>query len=292
MSTVSDVPMNPSETPEQMLARLMRCPKLHATVKKIARNHGVRPAEIEDVLQETLLAASTNKNLPRDEGEARKVIHGTAKHKALDWIAMKKEQEATSLDAMGGKGPRVGQRLEQRSAMQALFERGAAKFGKKWDWFLAAKVDGQTSKEIGAAHGVTDSHVRDELSVVDRWVAAAWSKQGVGGALALLVAIGAGWWLTHRGPVDDSQWPTYHPSYANVVKDDRTVLDAEGLRDRARFACLDGAWNACEHDLTAARLMDPAGQTPDLDELEATARDRMTLYEQGHEQLLNAKPPR
>jgi DNA-directed RNA polymerase specialized sigma24 family protein len=277
-----------TETPEQLRARLLRCPRVKASVLKVARSQGVPSHEREDVLQETLFRTSQS-TLPPGEEPARRYINGIAKFAAIDHMRKKSEEPAESLEELDGKAHPVRERLEQRAFMQSLFAQGYERFGKKFDWFLRSKVERETSQEIGAAAGVTPSHVRDEVSVVNRWFDAAWGTKsgGIGGILALLLAVGAGWWMTHRDrPVDESQLGTY----AEVRTEHRVPMDAAALRQRGKKACEDGAWSACEHDLAAARLKDPQGTTQELLDWETTAQQRMVRVDAEEEQEMNAKP--
>jgi len=135
--------------------------------------------------------------------------------------------------------------------------------------------------------------VRDEVSVMNRWFDGAWGKRtgSIGGVLALLLAVGAGWWMTHR-PVDESQMATF----AQVRTDPRAAgMDAAALRERGKAACDAGAWGACENDLAAASKLDPAGHTPELQQMQQDARTKQMRFDAdgpGPGEEMNAKPGR
>jgi DNA-directed RNA polymerase specialized sigma24 family protein len=266
------------ETPEQLRARLLRCPKVKASAQKVGRSQGVADSDLDDVCQDTLLAAS-KATLPPTEAEARKYINGIAKFTAIGHLRRKREEPVESLDAMGREERPVRERIEQRAFMLGLFEQGHKKFGRAFEWFMRSKVHQETSQEIGPAAGVTPSHVRDQVSLVSRWFDGAWGQRtGIGSVLALLLAVGAGWgwWMTHGGRgVDESQVSTY----AAVRTDARHAMSADALRERGLKACDEGAWSACEHDLAAAREMDPAGTTGELQVRETVAHARMMRFD-------------
>jgi DNA-directed RNA polymerase specialized sigma24 family protein len=286
MNLVSDDAKGSPETPDQLRDRLMRCPRVRRALVKVARSQGVPDDEREDVVQETLLRISRQTLPTNEEKRARKYINGTGKNVAIDHMRAKDDASVESLEGMGNKAPPVDPRLEKRVFLQGLFDRAAAKFGKKWDWYVAHKLHRKTSKEIGAEHGVTDSHVRDELSVIDRWFAAAYEKRGgVAGLLGLAIAVGLGYWMTHR-PADLSNWSTQHETRARAVQ----VLDAPALRERGTKRCDEGAWLACMHDLEAARQLDPQGQSPELQTLEDLARSKLTRLDARESPEMNAKP--
>jgi DNA-directed RNA polymerase specialized sigma24 family protein len=281
MHPVSDL-ANPTpmadETPEQLRARLLRCPKVRASAQKIGRSQGVADSDLDDVCQETLLGAA-KATLPSTEVEARKYINGIAKFVAIDHVRKKREEPVESLEAMGRAERPVRERIEQRAFMRNLFEQGHKKFGRAFEWFVLSKVHKETSHEIGAAAGVTPDHVRVQVSLVSRWFDGAWGQRtGIGSVLALLLAVGAGWgwWMTHGGRgVDESQVSTY----AAVRTDARPAMSADMLRERGLKACDEGAWSACEHDLAAARAMDPAGTTGELQVRETVAYARMMRFD-------------
>ena len=254
---VTDASSPPHETPEELRARLLRCPKVKASVRKVARSQGVVSHEEEDVCQDTLLRVS-QAELPPTEAEARKYINGIAKFVAIDRSRKAADEPTESLERMRREARPVRERIEQRAFMQGLFEQGYKRFGKSFEWLMQSKVHKETSEEIGAAAGVTPSHVRDQVSLVSRWFEGAWGKRtGIGSVLALVVAVSGGWWLTHRaGTMDDSQFATY----AAVKTQEVRATDAHALRQRARKACAEGAWSACEHDLAAAAELDPQGR--------------------------------
>jgi len=287
---VSDASNPPQETPEQLRARLLRCPKVRASVCKVARSQGVVSHEEEDVCQDTLLRVS-QAELPPTEAEARKYINGIARFVAIDRSRKAAGEPTESLEAMRREARPARERIEQRAFMQGLFEQGYKRFGKSFDWFMRAKVHQETSEEIGAAAGVTPSHVRDEVSLVSRWFAGAWGKRtGIGSVLALVLAVGAGGWLTRRAQtVDESQFSTY----AAVKTQEVRAMDAHALRERGQKACHDGAWSACEHDLAAAAKMDPGGVTSDLWKMREMAENRQFhLDAQPESDQDNAKPGR
>jgi DNA-directed RNA polymerase specialized sigma24 family protein len=258
---VSDASNPPHETPEELRARLLRCPKVRASVRKVARSQGVVRHEEEDVSQETLLRVS-QATLPQTEAEARKYINGIAKFVAINHFRKRAEEPTESLEGIRGEERPVPERIEQRVFMRGVFEQGYKKFGKSFEWFMRAKVHKETAEDIAAAAGLAPGHVRKELSLVSRWFDGAWGKRtGIGSVLALVLAVSAGWWLTHReATVDESQFATY----AAVKTQEVRATDAHALRERGQKACAEGAWSACEHDLAAAAEMDPQGETPEL----------------------------
>jgi DNA-directed RNA polymerase specialized sigma24 family protein len=290
---VNPVSNPPSETPEQMLARLLRCPKLKASVYKVARSQGVHASEWEDVYQVTLerMAQAT---LPVTDADARKYVNGIAKNASIDHLRKKATDEATdSLESLRKEPSPTIARLEQRVFLQGLFRAGLAKFGEKWDWWVRSKIHKETTAEIGHAAGVTPGHVRDQVSLMNRWFDGKWGKRtGIGGVLVLLLAIGAGKWALTPHAFDESQLSTY----SEVRTGPRIAApDAAALRERARGACDAGAWGACENDLVAAAKLDPAGDTPEMQQMQLDARSKQMRFDadaEGPPVEMNAKPPR
>jgi len=283
-----------TETPEQLKARLLRCPKLKASVCKVARAQGVARDQEEDVYQETMLRMSMA-TLPSTDAEARRYVHGIARHAAIDHLRkLAEENAAESLESLEETELAVRQRMEQRVQIQGLFRQGLEKFGAKWDLWMRSKIHKETSEEIASTEGLAPSHVRHEVSIMNRWFDGAWGKRtgSIGGVLALLLAVGAGWWMTHR-PVNEADLA----GFRGARSDTRVVgLDAAALRERGTKACDAGAWSACEEDLAAAAALDSAGETPERMGLEARAMSKQMRHDvdgggKDGEQM-NAKPGR
>jgi len=305
MNIVSDTPDgkdDPAETPAELLARLMRCPKLKAAVCKVARSQGVKAEAEEDVYQETLLRMS-KATLPVVEADARKYVNGMAKYVAIDFLRELEEQGSTeteSLEGMKREPIPVRERIEQRTQIKQVFRLGRALFGEQvWSWWERNKVHKETSQEIGRAAGVKASHVRHEVSAVSRWVDSTWGKRtgSIGGVFVLLLAVAGGWKWTHR-PIDESQMTTF----AEVRAEHGVVgLDAGALRERGKKACDEGAWGACEEDLAAAAALDSSGETVELLVMKMNAAEKQMRHdadgggkdgERGGGSELNAKPGR
>ncbi|MGD0530270.1 MAG: hypothetical protein ABSE49_34365 [Polyangiaceae bacterium] len=162
-----------------------------------------------------------------------------------------------------------------------------------WSWWERSKIHQESSEEIGRDAGLKASHVRHEVSEVSRWFEGTWGKRGgVGGMLVLLLGLGLGArWLLTPHAFDESQLSTY----SEVRTEPRVALDAAALRERARAACDAGAWGACENDLAAASRLDPAGDTPELQQMQLDARSKQMRFDadgEGPPVEMNAKPPR
>ncbi len=291
MDLVSD---DRTETPEQTKARLLRCPKLKASVCKVARAQGIARDQEEDVYQETMLRMAMA-TLPPTDAEARKYVHGIVRHAAIDHLRkLAEETDADSLDSLKEQELAVRQRLEQRVQIQGLFRQGFEKFGAKWDLWMRNKIHKETSEEIASTEGLAPSHVRHEVSLMNRWFDGAWGKRtgSIGGVLALLLVVGAGWWMTHR-PVGDADL-----TGSRAARTDTRVvgMDAAALRERGTKACDAGAWSACEEDLAAAAALDSAGETVERVGLEAKAISKQMRHDAdgggSDGQQMNTKPGR
>jgi DNA-directed RNA polymerase specialized sigma24 family protein len=268
--TLSHSPL-PAETPDQLRARLLRCPKVHASIRKVARSKKVPPPEVDDVLQDTLARVSVA-TLPRVEDEARRYINGIAKNVAIDHLRVLLENPTEPLEEIGrdvvAPDPDV---VEKRSTGDALLDKGRQVFGDKFDWFVRAKVKDESTVEIARSAGVTPGHVRDEVSIMTRFLRDHGRASGLGVVILMLAAVA----LVLRPPPQPAQGAPWTPDEHYVV--DGVPLDAAALRDRGKNACDAGAWEACAHDLDAALALDPDGETAEARVLRERAAEMVRV---------------
>lgn len=252
---LSDSPP-PRETSDPLRARLLRCPKVHAAIRKVARSKKVPPSDVDDVLQDTLARVSVA-TLPPVEDEARKYINGIAKNVAIDHLRVRMEDPAEPLEEVGqdvaAADPEI---VEKRSIGDALLLKGRQIFGDRFDWFVRAKVHDESTVDIARSAGVTPGHVRDEVSMMTRFLRDHGRASGLGVVLLMIAAVA----LVLRPPPEPAQGAPWTPAELHVV--DGVPLDAAAMRDRGERACDAGAWEACAHDLDAAFAIDPDGETP------------------------------
>jgi DNA-directed RNA polymerase specialized sigma24 family protein len=246
------------EVERQRRAQLLTSKRLHAAVAKIARCHGVPEDDVEDIVQETLRRA-LHANLPQEEGEASMYTSGIAANVSRDHMEELRvrggEQSYAEEGDEGGLLPIEAAAqpayFEDREVVERIVEAGRERFPRTFPWFVQARVDGETSEDIGNDHGVSPGLVRRKIVDVHRFVVEYGQKLGVAVALLIVIVFGA-YWLRRSEELGETA--TYVPRRVEPAP-----LDADQLRERASKELAARQWQACVDDLDAADKMDPVG---------------------------------
>jgi hypothetical protein len=265
-------PSRPPGADKPRRTRLLTSERLHASIRKVARDRDVPEDEVDDILQETIARAWRAK-LPDDDEEVPKYVNRIAvnvscermrKGPAIVPYVENPDEERGEVATPIGVSPPC---FETRDVVSKLIETGEQQFPKGFAGYLAAKATGGTANETAKVRGVTPGHVRHEWSDIQSLMKRHGRKMGVVLALvALALVVGNVWW-----PLGPERVSSPRPSLP---------LDAAALRHRAQDECAARAWRACSDDLDAANEIDSAGETRELRDLRTHAK-----------QHLEAKPP-
>ena len=246
------------EPPEARRARLLCSDHFGNSIRKVARNTGVAEHDIEDVVQETL-ARGLEIELPEDDERARRYVNGIAANVARDHLGEVVAEAADSyVEEHEEGGPAATPywdapaNFEDRDLARQVVDATKKRFPRTFSWLLRARVMDETGAEIANDNVVQSSHVRHEISRVQRFARSAGQRLGAGLAVLVFVAIGLASWL--RRPFEALDLSTYEARRAELPPP-----DADSLRARGTEACRALEWQACLDDLDAADRLDPAG---------------------------------
>ncbi|MGH7440737.1 MAG: hypothetical protein ACRENE_34020 [Polyangiaceae bacterium] len=273
---------------------LLSSARLRASITKIARKRGLPERWVEDVVHDTLKAALTA-DLPGEEDEARKYVHRIAANAARLQLKRVRDEleepydesdadpddpDAARRMAVFAQPPRV----EDREVVRKVVDAGYERFPRTFPWFLRSRVLEETAAEIAKDGAVQASHVRHEISVVQRFVRQLGERLGAIVVLALfMLAGGLAYWIRRpaAGPapspveaehVAPSPEPTVSAAIEPTPAEKAATLRAEAQRDFDQ-----GGWMMCIRALDAADQLDPAGAAA-TSELRAKANKELDTH--------------
>jgi hypothetical protein len=281
----------PAKRPEMSLERkvaMLTDKRMVNAIKKIARKCKVPFDTHEDVLQETgeLVVKA---RLPEVEEEARKITHRIAYTVCCRIMKVDPMGEPLSYseeyDEEGGilATPASVQPapMEVRDGLEQLAEKGRERFQGRFDHYVEARAKEETSTEAAARRGIREDAQRQESSRIQKFMRVHGRKMGLLTAAGLVVLV--------FSAIRMSKWTGYMQDYPMHDVNDRATIrknapvadDAPSLRQRARRSHEVGDWEACLHDLDAAKQLDPAGETPEMKEWRAEAERETFVREAG-----------
>jgi len=228
-------------------ATLLVDPTLRAGLMKYARRR-LPPAEVEDLVQNTLADALIADSAPSDPGDFRRWVHGIARHKIADSHRRRGRLAIPSSD--------IDQNASEPSTSIAeLGEWIESELPKTDDaqrtlhWLLR-EGDGETLDEIARGADLPAPRVRQRVSRLRRHLHARWLALGAAGLLTLL---GAGTLFQRK-----SQPADVPPSIARETPS--PFERARSLRQNALQRCAEGAYPECIAGLDQAKALDPSGE--------------------------------
>jgi RNA polymerase sigma factor (sigma-70 family) len=228
-------------------AALLSDPALREGLLKFARRR-LPPAEVEDLVQNTLTEALSAASPPSDPAEFRRWVHGIARHKIADSFRRRGRQPIPSADVdQNAAEPdpsitELGQWIERE-----LPDTDHAQATLHW---LLRESDGETLDEIARDVELPAPRVRQRVSRLRRHFHARWLALGAAGLLSLL-GIGALFYrATRPGVVPPS-----------IAREAFAPLErARALRQNALEQCAAGAYPECIAALDQAKALDPSGE--------------------------------
>lgn len=229
-------------------AALLSDPTLREGLLKYARRR-LPPAEVEDLVQNTLTEALIATNAPSDPAEFRRWLQGIARHKIADSYRRRGRQPILSAEvdqSAAEPNPSTGE-LSQWIESE-LPKTDHAQVTLHW---LLREGDGESLDEIARDVDLPAPRVRQRVSRLRRHLHARWLALGAAGLLAL---VGAGS-LFNR-----ALRPAVVPP--SIAREPLTPLDrARVLRQNALQRCAAGAYPECIAALDQAKALDPSGES-------------------------------
>jgi len=228
-------------------AALLSDPTLREGLLKFARRR-LPPAEVEDLVQNTLTEALSAANSPSDPAEFRRWVHGIARHKIADNFRRRGREALPSADvdqnaaepnpSLAELGQWIQSELPKTDHAQATLH-----------WLLR-EGDGETLDEIARDVELPAPRVRQRVSRLRRHLHARWLALGAAGLLSLL-GVGV---LFYRA-IEPAVAPP------GIGREAFSPLErARALRQNALERCAAGAYPECIAALDQAKALDPSGE--------------------------------
>lgn len=239
---------------------LLASHELRLSIAKVARRRGVEGDAVHDVVQETLSRA-LGQRLPADRTEARKYIHGIAKHVAVEIVrdaassgAESVDDDSPDSDAAPHAASAQPARFDDRDEARKVIAAGEGRFPASFSYFVQARLMGRSAEQIANDHAVSAGHVRHQIVEMQRFVSDYRTRLAASIAVVLLAV--AGWASWRHDPT--RSWATLTPHIRELPPLDPEA-EIDHLRERAMRACNLGAFAACLADTEAADALDPIG---------------------------------
>lgn len=228
-------------------AALLADPALREGLLKYARRR-LPPAEVEDLVQNTLTEALTATSPPSEPAEFRRWVHGIARHKIADSFRRRGRQPIPSADldqnaaqpspSLAELGQWIESELPKTDHAQATLH-----------WLLR-EGDGETLDEIARDVELPAPRVRQRVSRLRRHFHARWLALGAAGLISLLGLGG----LFYRAVTKGAAPPS-------IAREPAAPLErARALRQKALEQCAAGAYRDCITGLDQAKALDPGGE--------------------------------
>jgi len=229
-------------------ASLLSDPALREGLVKYARRR-LPPAEVEDLVQNTLTEALLAANAPRDQADFRRWVHGIARHKIADTYRRRGRLPIPSADVdQNAAEPNLSTGELSQWIESELPKTDGAQATLHW---LLREGDGETLDEIAREVDLPAPRVRQRVSRLRRHFHARWLALGAAGLLSLL-GVGALFYRTLQRvapPPSIAQEPITPFERARI------------LRQNALPRCAAGAYPECIAALDEARALDPSGES-------------------------------
>lgn len=208
-----------------------------------AKVAGADAADVDDIVQATLVELFSAKNRPDQEEELRKYAFGIARHKVADHFRQRRRLQF-DVPELAADDPGIEAEDIRRWAEQSLPDTKEAK--KTLDWMMR-EGEGEKLEAIAAAEKLPPPRVRQRVSRLRKHLRDHWVKE-----LALVAALGVLAFLLSRvarkddGPIAKDPVP---PSKEQVARE----LVRETLP-----RCAKGEHQLCKDNLDRAERLDPS----------------------------------
>jgi RNA polymerase sigma factor (sigma-70 family) len=208
-----------------------------------AKVAGADAADVDDIVQATLVELFSAKNRPDQEEELRKYAFGIARHKVADHFRQRRRLQF-DVPELAADDPGIEAEDIRRWAEQSLPDTKEAK--KTLDWMMR-EGEGEKLEAIAAAEKLPPPRVRQRVSRLRKHLRDHWVKE-----LALVAALGVLAFLVSRvvrkddGPIAKDPVP---PSKEQVARE----LVRETLS-----RCSKGEHQLCKDNLDQAERLDPS----------------------------------
>jgi len=244
-------------------AALLSDPALREGLLKFARRR-LPPAEVEDLVQNTLAEALSAASPPSDPAEFRRWVHGIARHKIADNFRRRGRQPIPSADVDQNAAEANPSLTELSQWIESeLPKTDHAQATLHW---LLREGDGESLDEIARDVELPAPRVRQRVSRLRRHLHARWLALGAAGLVALL-GVGA---LFYR-----ATQPAVAPP--SIAREAFAPLErARALRQKALEQCAAGQYPECIAALDQAKALDPNGESARaIGEARAAAANRL-----------------
>lgn len=164
-----------------------------------AMSRWVAAADVEDVVQATLVEALASPRLPTDPESIRKFVFAIARQRAADHHRRNKRESRRVLDVTEVNDPAASHPEDAdllRWAERELPEADGAKQTLEW---MLRESDGETLADIAAEERLNPPVVRKRISRLRRFYRERWSRQLATLGVLTLLAVGVAV-LAHRRP--------------------------------------------------------------------------------------------
>jgi RNA polymerase sigma factor (sigma-70 family) len=218
---------------------------LRADLAKFVRSKvaGADAADVDDIVQATLVELVSAKNRPDQEEELRKYAFGIARHKVADHFRQRRRLEF-DVPELATEDPGIEAEDVRRWAEQSLPNTKEA--AKTLDWMMR-EGEGEKLEAIAAAEKLPPPRVRQRVSRLRKHLREHWAKE-----LALVAALGVLAFLLSRqfrkdpGPIARDPAP---PTQEQVAR--------ELLRETLP-RCTKGEHQVCKDNLDRVERLDPS----------------------------------
>jgi RNA polymerase sigma factor (sigma-70 family) len=230
----------------------------------------VRNADVEDVVQEALIAIQRLKRLPTGEKERLQYARAIARNRAIAWYSRKEKKRSDEVAFDDARGEAVeDSRLESvihAEQLERIAETVPLKQRETFACLARHLLLGESVAEMAREMGVEYDTLYKRVTTLHRHVKEA--GKALGGLVMMLVVLMGAWRVL--SPPDEvaapapSSWtappaPTKTPSEAPAPGSPEALQKARDLREQAFHACTQDDWAACERGLDGARDLDPQG---------------------------------
>jgi RNA polymerase sigma factor (sigma-70 family) len=232
----------------------------------------VQDPDVEDVVQEALIAVKRLKRLPKGEKERLQYARAIARNKAISWYTRKekkRDKEVAFDDARGEavacsrlEGAIHGEQLDKMADTVPLKQRATLAC------LARHLLMGESLAEMAREMGVEYDTFYKRVTTLQRQMKEA--GKVLGGLVMMLVVLTGAWRvLEPSGDVAapaPSSWtgsppPSERPAETPAPGSPEALQKARELREQAFRACTQDDWASCERGLDGARELDPQGES-------------------------------
>jgi RNA polymerase sigma factor (sigma-70 family) len=251
---------------DRELEAFLRDPSLRKAMAKVVQGR-VRDADVEDVVQEALLATRFAKNLPSEPNARRTYALAIARNKAITWYTDKEKDrpDSHSLDAVPREAADDGgiqraidaQHLEKIAATVTATERSTLRC-------LFRQLMGESLADMAREMNIDYSTLHKRVTTLHGRV----RMTGMAIAALVLLVIVNSWRAPDEARVSSPPPPAPPPVVSQPPQPARGTPEAKAraaqLREEARAQCAAGQWKKCLMSYDVAADLDPEGETADI----------------------------